>query len=273
MAELSAKELLDTLGIDGVESLDKFKEIFNKSFVSRKTVTEDDETKGKIVGKLTGSLTSLIKQEFGLEKSEIEDKKIEDIILLASSKTKSSLKELQSSLEKSTDEKVAEWQGKAEKYKKDYSEYKSQADQLQRALQEKEKSFESEKKSWTINHKYGETEKEIFGMFSSDVIKDELKIEGFKSMISRKYKFDLDDSGEVAVYDSDGKRVANPNKIGSFMTPKEVLIKESTERGMVKLNPGQVPIPARSTPNPAINPGEKNNTLELHPNLKRFGVK
>jgi hypothetical protein len=268
---LSTEELLSTLGIDGVDSIDKFKESFSKNFISKQVALDDEEIKSKHIGMFTGIISNSIKNEFGLEKKDIQGKKVEEIISMAAALQKNKIAELEGQISKTKDEVVAEWQTKAEKYKKDATEFKTQAEQLQQAFEETKNVFESEKKGWHINLKYGEVYKDALNAFSDDVKSDSLKIEGFNSLIAKKYKFELDENNELSVFDAEGKRIQNPNKLGSFMTPKEVLLKEATENKMVKLNDGGAQRkPIAQTQQRQQQPGE--GAKQLHPNLAKFKI-
>jgi hypothetical protein len=266
---ITTEELLSTLGIDGVDSIDKFKESFSKNFISKQVALDDDEIKSKHIGKFTGIISNSIKNEFGLEKKDIEGKKVEEIISMASALHKNKIAELEGQISKTKDEVVAEWQTKAEKYKKDATDFKTQAEQLQKAFEETRNGFESEKKGWHINQKYGDVYKEAISAFSEEVKTDNLKIEGFNSLIAKKYKFELDENNELSVFDAEGKRIQNPNKLGSFMSPKEVLLKEATENKMVKLNDGGGQRkPTAQTPQRQQSQAEGGK--QLHPGLAMF---
>lgn len=264
---METAELLSVLGIDGVETVDQFKEKFNKSFVNRQYAVDDEEIKTKIVGKITGKLSTLYKQEFGLENKEIEGKKVEEIFELGISKQKSKITELEVNLTKNADEKSAEWQTKYEKQKKDANEYKSQLELISGSLEETKKGFEKEKKSWVVNAQFNDTYKKIQSEFADEISKDQLKVEGFNSLISKKYIFDLDEStNTLAVFDKEGNRVQNPNKIGAFLTPEELLIKEATENKMLKMNDSKKTVVITPTKTSSI-VTQHGEGAKLHPRL------
>lgn len=265
---METTEILQTLGIENAENLEQFKQKFNETFVSRKIAIDDEEIKTKVVGKITGGLSTLIKRELELDPKEIEGKKVEEIFTLGVTKLKGKISELEVNAAKTRDEAVAEWQTKAEKYKKDFTEYKTQTELLSKKLEETEQGFQNEKKNWTINQKFSDTRKKALSMFSEEVLKDNLKLEGFNTLITKKYKFDLDESNELVVYDAEGKRIQNTNKIGAFLSPEEVLLKEATENKLLKLNAGGTQSPIKPTFKAPEGSGDK--SIKLHPNLARF---
>lgn len=233
---MDTTELLSVLGVDGVENIDQFKDKFNAKFVSREVAIKDPEIKSKVTGQITGGLTTLFKREFGLSNEEIEGKKVEEVFSLGLEKNKKVISELEVNAGKQKDEVVIELQTKAEKYKKTADEYKFQIDGLAKALEEKESNFVKEKKGWVINHNYGETYKKVSSQFADEVVSDTLKIEGFNTIVSKTFQFDLDENGALAVYDKEGGRIQNPNKLGSFLTPEEALLKVANDNKLLKMN-------------------------------------
>jgi hypothetical protein len=272
MEKLSTEEILKTLGIEGVETIDQFREKVSETFVSRKLALEDDEIKSKVTGRITGSITTALKKAYELDSKDIEGKKVEEILAIGLQKSSGRVKSLEEELTKTRDEVVVDLQAKAEKYKNEFVQYKTQAETLQQALQERELNFLNEKKGWVINQKFQETFKEVQSDFAEEALKDSLKLKGFNSLIAEKYKFDLDDDGNFSAFDKDGKRIENKSKVGAFMTPKEVLIKEATENKMLKMS--QKPDVKPNLLEGAFKPkATEKETVALHPNTVRFAKK
>jgi hypothetical protein len=269
--ELLATEVFAKLGIEGVENLDQFTEKFNKSFVSRQVALEDDELKSKITGRITGGLSTLFKREFELENKDIEGKKVEEILTFGVQKMRSKLAEYEANAGKQKSEIEAELLGKVEKYKKTTEDYKGQLDGLSKTLEEKQNLFEKEKKSWVINQSYGESYKKVFSQFAEDVTKDPLRVEGFNTVVSKTFQFDLDETGNLSVFDTQGNRVANPNKIGAFLTPEEALLKIATENKLLKLNDAKQTAVKQTVTQTTQQ--TSNGATRQHPNLARFGIK
>lgn len=234
---MDAKEILEALDLGDVTTREQLMELHNKKFVPLATAHEHEEVKSKATGKLLGSLTTYVKKEYDLSPDEIKDKKLEEVIQLASSKLKGKISELEAGSKKGKDEAVLELEGKLEKLKKDAESYKEAAGLASKALLEKETSFEKEKKGWKVNSLFDGVKKDFEKELIADI--DPLKRKGFDSEINEKYVFDLDEAGaELAVYDKDGKRVPDPKKLGAFITPKDLLIAEASKAKLLKLNDG-----------------------------------
>lgn len=263
---IELKEVLDTLGIEKAEDLNQFKDQFNKSYVGRQIALDDEEIKTKVVGKIAGSMTTSMKREFELDAKEIEGKKVEDILALGVTKLKSKITELETNATKTKDEAVAEWQTKADKYKKEAGDYKGQIDGLSKALEDTKGSFEKEKKSWSINKNYEDSYKKVFSQFADEVTKDTLKVEGFNTLVAKTYQFDLDDKNELVVFDREGKRIPSTAKMGAFLTPEEALMKIATENKLLKLNDGNKKTVIQTTAKTTQTEGG----AKVHPNVNRF---
>lgn len=236
---MEAKEILEALDLgDDVTTLDQLKEKHSKKFISLATAHENEEVRSKATGKLLGSLTTTLKKSFELSPDEIKDKKIEEVIEIISNKSKTKISELETGSKKTKDEAVIDLEAKLDKLKKDAESYKSAAETASKALQEKEGVFEKEKKGWKVNSMFDGVKKEFERELISDI--DPLKRKGFDSEINEKYIFDLDESGnELAVYDKDLKRVADPKKLGAFLTPKDLLLSEASKAKLLKMNDGK----------------------------------
>lgn len=265
--EFTKEQILDKLGLTGVDSLDKLSDQFNKTFVSRQVALEDEEIKTKIVGKITGGLSTLMKREFELDAKELEGKKVEDILSVGVLKLKSKITELETNATKGKDEAVIEWQTKADKYKKEAGDYKAQVEGLGKLFEETKGTFEKEKKSWSINRGYEDSYKKVFSQFSDEVSKDNLKVEGFNTLVSKTYQFDIDENSELVVFDREGKRIPSTSKMGSFLTPEEALMKIATENKLLKMNEGNKKVVQQTTTKTTET---KQGDKKVHPNIGRF---
>jgi hypothetical protein len=235
---MEAKEILEALDLgEEVTTLDQLKEKHSKKFITKATAHDDEEVRGKIIGKINGSLTTKIKILHDLSPEEIKDKKIEEVLELAATKLKTKIAELESSSKKGKDEAVTELEAKLEKLKKDLLDHKGLAETASKALLEKEGAWEKEKKGWKVNSLLDTVKKDFEKELVSDI--DPLKRKGFDSEIAEKYVFELDEEGkDLAVYDKDGKRIQDPKKLGAFISPKDLLISEASKHKILKLNSG-----------------------------------
>ncbi len=264
--EFTKEQILETLGLTGVESLDKLKDKFNQTFVSRQIALEDEEIKTKIVGKITGGLSTLMKREFELDAKELDGKKVEDILTAGVLKLKSKITELETNATKGKDEAVIEWQTKADKYKKEAGDYKGQIDGLVKSLEDANGNFQKEKKSWSINKGYEDSYKKVFSQFADEVTKDTLKVEGYNTLVAKTFQFDVDDKNELVVFDREGKRIPSTAKMGTFLTPEEALMKIATENKLLKMNDGNKKTVIQQTTKTTQTEGAK----KAHPNVSRF---
>lgn len=231
------KEILTTLDLPAdIDSMDKFKEHFQKKFVSKATAWDDEDIRKKATGQVTGILTRKIAAEFELSDEDLKEKKIEDIISLSSSKYKSKIEDLTKEGKKDYDQKLADYETKTERLKKEAMEFKAQNEGLVKTYSEKENEWKTEKKNWAINSVFSKAKESVSVNFNSDV--DDLKKLGFDTLIANKYKFDLSETdGEILVYDkSTNKRVENTDKLGSFYSVEEILKKEAAVAGLIKMN-------------------------------------
>lgn len=275
---LETKDILEALDLgDDVTTLDQLKEKHSKKFVTLSSAHENEEIKSKVVGKVLGSLTTHAKKAFDLTPDEIKDKKLEEVLEIASSKYKNKFTELETSSKKGKDELVIDLEAKLEKYKKDALEFKSAADLASKALQEKEGLFEQEKKGWKRNSLFDTVKKDLEKELISDI--DPLKLKGFNSEIAEKYIFEVDETGEaLAVYNKDKTRVQDPKKLGSFLSPKDLLIQEASKNKLIKMNTANTTAKVVAE----LNKKETTNTVtkisrlnpdNLHPNVrKRMGL-
>lgn len=275
---LETKDILEALDLgDDVTTLDQLKEKHSKKFVTLSSAHENEEIKSKVVGKVLGSLTTHAKKAFDLTPDEIKDKKLEEVLEIASSKYKNKFTELETSSKKGKDELVIDLETKLEKYKKDALEFKSAADLASKALQEKEGLFEEEKKGWKRNSLFDTVKKDLDKELISDI--DPLKLKGFNTEIAEKYIFEVDETGEaLAVYNKDKTRVQDPKKLGSFLSPKDLLVQEASKNKLIKMNTANTATKVVSE----LNKKETTTTTtkisrlnpdNLHPNVrKRMGL-
>lgn len=213
-----------------VDSVDKVKDHFNKTFVARKLAADDDEIKSAITGELFGKLNTKAAQAFGLKAGEIKDKKIEEIIEIGVSRYTGKIKELEDSKNATNDEATKKLTTERDKYKTDY-------DTTYGMLQDKEKEFtgfktevaEREKKS-KINFRISEAKKKL--SFKEGISPFEQK--GYDDTI-QEFNYDFDDKDEIVVRGKDGKPLPNAAKSGT-VTLQEHLEKIADEGKILKKN-------------------------------------
>lgn len=249
--KLTLKEIGEIVGYQ-VEADDKFdKEEFvshlNKSFVSRENVFKDDEIKGQITGKVLGSITTEAARIFSLKSSEIKDKKLEEVLQLGKSKYETELQAAKELAGKGNEDVVKE--------------YTTKIGALEKALQDNQAAWESEKGTYTsqIDQLNGTVKSVKLGVKRNEAFKgvsfvdeyttDELKRAGFESIINNTYDLDLDENEELVVKSKkDGAPVLSKKNAGKYAPFSEVLTMEAEAKGLLKKNnaPKEITRPIQS---------------------------
>src|SRR5690606_1992027 len=262
---MEIKDLLDYLGVEDVKDLDAFKKSFSGKYITRAEANDDDEIKSKITGKITGSITTLAKRLFGLSSEEINGKKWEEIVELGKAKQDSLIEELKSKQGQSSDEAVKELQAKLEKANARLQEYKDNNSLLQKTLEDTKADYEGRFKTEKINNILATEKSKVQTKLKSDLSKAEQHY--LDSLIKESIKVDFDDQNEVLVLNSEGKRLANPNKAGAFLTLSEAIESIADKEGFIKKNDGGKVNPAVFTDNNQKNNGQPQGTeRRVHPN-------
>jgi len=262
---MELKDLLDYLGVEDVKDLDAFKKSFSGKYITRAEANDDDEIKSKITGKITGSITTLAKRLFGLSSEEINGKKWEEIVELGKAKQDSLIEELKSKQGQSSDEAVKELQAKLEKANARLQEYKDNNSLLQKTLEDTKADYEGRFKTEKINNILATEKSKVQTKLKSDLSKAEQHY--LDSLIKESIKVDFDDQNEVLVLNSEGKRLANPNKAGAFLTLSEAIESIADKEGFIKKNDGGKVNPAVFTDNNQKNNGQPQGTeRRVHPN-------
>lgn len=262
---MEIKDLLDYLGVEDAKDLDSFKKGFQGKYITRAEANDDDEIKSKITGKITGSITTLAKRLFGLSSEEINGKKWEEIVELGKAKQDSLIEELKSKQGQSSDETVKDLQAKLEKATARLQEYKDNNSLLQKTLEDTKSDYEGRFKAEKINNILSTEKSKVQTKLKSDLSKAEQHY--LDSLIKESIKIDFDDQNEVLVLNSEGKRLANPNKAGAFLTLSEAIESIADKEGFIKKNDGGKVNPAVFTDNNQKNNGQPQGTeRRVHPN-------
>ncbi len=106
--------------------------------------------------------------------------------------------------------------------------------------------------------------KNLGGMFSDTA--DDMKRQGFFAIQKGKYKMFLDENGKFDISDMEGKRIANPDKMGEFFTPEQVYVRDMKEMKVFKEVDSNRQQPPAPTPQPIISKeGVRGNGRPLAP--------
>ena len=249
MATIENKDILNYLGIEenDIESLDAFREKFENEFVKKSVLKDPKSNEYKefaptFVGKVTGSTQTALNRklkEFGieLEASEIQGKKIEDVIETGVTRLAETLNskvvDLEGKLTKGKDEVTKELETKFGSISKKYSELESAYSSLKTEYQTAEDDWKNKFKSEKVNYLVAKQNESIKWKAG---IKD-IEREGYFSRLKNNYKIDLDEqSNSLEVFDVNGNRIPNPKKSGTWKTYSEILEEEGVKNEVWAVN-------------------------------------
>ena len=266
----TAKELLGALGFDDLDpekvTVEELTAKHNERFVPLDGIEKNETVKTKVTGTVLGKLTTKIAQTFGLEKKDVEGKKIEELISLGKEKLDGQIGELKTSLETSSPEEIKKLNAKIEKLNADYTgkvtEYKALADTYEKDKGE----WQNGLKSYKLNDKVTKVKSDITDKLSEDYSKNELVKKGFDSHFSDKYELDLDENDEIIIKDKSTKAVVKAKKEAhKNATLDEVILAEAESKGILKKNNGGVVPPVIKT-NSNTGDGKE---VKIHPNAQK----
>lgn len=263
---MELKDLLETLDMSDIKDVEAFKEKFNEKFIARSQALEDEEITGKIkskiIGLTSGSIVTLAKREFGLTSEEVKDKKYEEVLELAAQKTKEKMQELEGKAGQSNDEALKTLQTKLDKLKLEREEYKGLLDSTKTEYETFKADSEAKFKNLKISTAFGKLKETVAPKLSENM--SEADRFYFENKIKESFKFDFDEKDTLQVLDSEGKRIQNPKKIGTFLTPEEAVEMKAAELKYLKQNPGGKPAPAQQQQQQQVQP--QGVERRIHPN-------
>jgi hypothetical protein len=230
---MEVKDLFDYLGIEATD-IDVFKSAFATKFVTKDEAWQDDEIKSKVTGRVTNEVQRFIKNEFGLSNEDIKGKHYEDVLKLGAERFKSKIAELEEKQNMEGDEKIKNLTDELTKYKSTVNDYKTQLDNTKKQFEEVNNDWSNKYKGLKINHVLNDAKIKIASKLKSDMTEAERFYLDHK--ISESIKVDFDENEKAIVLDKDGKRIANPNKVGEFMQLEEVLSSIAERENLVKKN-------------------------------------
>jgi hypothetical protein len=239
---METKEILSFIDIGEVKTIDELKEKFKTRFISREEVFDDEEVKKKIgeennkfVGKLSGSLITRSKRDFGLTDEDIKDKKIEEVLALGVARLKAENEELRSKGGQGNDKALEKALADIDKTKKMLQEEKEAKEGLQSIYEKEKGEWEGNLKNFKLNTVKESKKSSIATKFKSDMTKaEQIAWETETSAMI----LDYDDKGDHYVKDKEGKRLPNPNKAGGFLSLEEALELKANELNLIKKNNG-----------------------------------
>lgn len=254
-----------------IEDEDEFLTEFHKDYVHRDYVAKDPALMQAITGRRMGSfeakLATYYPEDFNTE--EIKDKKAEEKAEALLNHFKSKWETTQAALDEvkkggADDKKFVEL---TEKYQQLEGKWKVADKQAQefKALADNTKSeYEGKLKGVTVNTRL---EKLMAKIPFADGI-SELAIEGFENKVKSSLKFELNDKGDLEVYDAQtGEPIARDKNAG-IMTPEEALTALATKHKIIKMHNGPA-APTKKVAEPVKK--EYNRVLPNNPIRNKMG--
>lgn len=242
---IELKQVIEFLGYkpEEIKEFDDLKSKFESEFVRASAINEDFEPVKKLVGQAYGSFDSdLVKvgKAHDIAVTEIEgwkDAKIKDKIKLLTAelvKSKDTLiEDLKVKANQNNDEKLNEITALLEKEKLKRKDTETLLKTVSKEFDDTKASYEGKLKNIKLDTLKGNALGQIKWIDGVT----ELQSEGFNSIINKKYKFDLDETGnKLVVTDADGKQIQNPKVTGTFKSAEEVLVEEAVKLNLYKLN-------------------------------------
>lgn len=243
-------EIKQFLGLpDEVDSLDKFKEHFNSSYISKDKAHLDDTVYNKAAGDVIRKVSSKVAQnfgDFGVKTTDFEGKNFYEVLEGLAGTVKTRVQELQEAQGK-PDKRYQDLETQFNTIKQEKDQYKSKLDEVVGQFDQFKAQKDNEVKTWKVGIKLNETKSKI--PFVDGLT--ELQRKGFESVLSE-YQFDLDEQDNLIVKDKSGNFVPSKQKAGSFADAFEVLDSLAEANGVKKKN--NAPTPERrkpELPNPA----------------------
>jgi len=260
-------EIKQFLGLpDEVDSLDKFKEHFNSSYISKDKAHLDDTVYNKAAGDVLRRVGSKVSQnfgDFGIKTTDFEGKNFYEVLDGLGASVKTKFQELQESQGK-PDKRYADLETQFNTVKQEKDQYKSKLDEVVGQFDQFKAQKDNEVKTWKVGIKLNDVKSQIPFV---DGLTD-IQRKGFESVLSE-YQFDLDEKENLIVKDKSGNFVPSKQKAGSFADALELMDMLAEANGLKKKNNAKEP--ERRTP--PLPPTEKKLPTAYTKNLARFGSK
>lgn len=229
---MEVKDLLDTLGIEA-ESIEDFKSNFQTKFIPKAQAWEDDEVRSKATGAITHGINQFAKKKLGLSPDEIKGKKYEDVLEHGFLKFQQEIEELKAQGSASNDTVITELKDKLEKASKTINDYKGQVETTKQQAESLAIEWAGKVKSLKVNTVLNEAKGKVSGKLKE---MNEAERYYFEHKLKDTFSVDFDENDNVIVLDKAGKRLANPNKIGEFLSVEDAIEQVAISEKYVKMN-------------------------------------
>lgn len=226
---MDIKELLDVLDLPvelAEKEIGEAKTVLHEHWVNRKVAHTDEDITKAVIGKRMNVIEQTIGKEYGLTADEMKDKKVEDLIGIGAKKFKTEIQTLKESASPDT----KEWDKKLSTLQKEKDTLQQMLKDNEQIILQKDQEYTGIIKTITLNTKM---EKLKSGIEFSETA-TELSKKGFDAVLNEKYKWDLDESGEIVATDLNGEKIPNEKKT-AFLSPLEVLKLEALNNNILKM--------------------------------------
>lgn len=249
---IETKDVLEYLGIEGVDKFEDFRAKFEPTFIKRSLIREDKELVGQVVGRAIGSATTTLisdlkKIGIDISKDEVKEMPFENILQLGIKKLSDhysgQINELKSKSPQDS-EAIKEIQEKLQKTESKLHDTKSLLDQTKQKYDADMQSWQSQIKGVKLNTKVGDKYKSIKWKTGAS----EIEKKGFIATLNEKYKIDLDETEEPFIMNQKGERIPHPKKNGEWKSIEEIFEEEGKAAGVWEGNP----VAGKAQPRPAV---------------------
>jgi hypothetical protein len=193
----------------------------------------------------------------------------------------SNVSELKGQIGKSGEDAIKPWQEK-------YSKVEASLNDEKRAKQEIFNQFEaykSESDNMVKSVKLSYDKAKVLGAIPYDqqIMKDDLKREGWESHVDKNFKWDYDEHNQLIVTDKNGNKFKNPKKADEWLSPLDVMKAEADAKGLIPKNqqgnrpagalpPGMPPPPAsvKTAFTPATTEPGKPERRKVAPGMEQY---
>jgi hypothetical protein len=211
------------------ESLDEFKDLLSKKYVSREVAADDEDIKNRVTGKTLGALETKFKRSFGLSEDEVKGKKLSELFELAESKNKATIEQLQAQAKSAgSTEELNEIRDQLAEARRRAKEQEELSSSLTKKLEETEQSSSAKFQEYVISMNVEKVKNSIPW---SDTANQYAR-KGFEMDIKEKYIFALSDD-KLIVTDKAGNQIKNDKGTG-YLTAEELYRLEAEKAGLVK---------------------------------------
>lgn len=273
-------ELKDILSFTGIEAenLDDFKTKFQEQFVNKKNAHKDDVIRKGIKKTIyVGQQEMFTKffKELGLNPEEEDFTKADTLesfiktgINKLSEAKQAEVESLKLKVGATNDELIKAKEQEIEKYKQKNKDLEILAKNAVKTLEVEKSNFQNKLKESTISIAIQEARKSL----KTKAKLTEVEQMGLDAAISKKLKFDLDETGKPFVMNEKGERIPSKVKASEFVSPAEAMQMVVDELNLNEVNPHggkpapvAAPIPVRTAAQGAP-PVPPQNAPRVHPN-------